>query len=136
MNTLAISVRVTNRSCNQDGARPVAAELGVGGVRSRLSRWTCDRLVWGGQVCEARSATGNALREALLGRGDGKRRGGEKHLAEQSRGEHHEERVELGCLSGSRAEVEAMATRVFYIPGSDGLDSFPLTVVNALLGRC
>ena len=51
-------------------------------------------------MCEAGSTTGNALREAFLGRGDGKRRGGEEHLAEQSRSEHEEERV------GVRARVE------------------------------
>ena len=51
-------------------------------------------------MCEARSTTGNELGEALLGRGDGKRRGGEKHLAEQSRSEHEEERVRV------RARVE------------------------------
>ncbi len=82
-----------HRAGNEHCASPVAAVLDVRGVRDQvvgLVNALAERLGLR-LVCEACGAAGSTLCEALLGGGDGERRGGEEHLTEEGGSEHCDE---------------------------------------------
>ena len=82
----------TYRTSDQDGTRPVAAELRVGDVASSLllSDGVDYDLLGRGQVRTSSTAS-DALGQTLLGGGDSERRSGEQDLEEESSAEHDDE---------------------------------------------